>query len=161
NLGAHLKIKLADVSPYLIAATIATEDQRFYSDPGFDPVGIVRAVLQNLTAGTGVSGASTITQQLARALILDPGAAQNRSSRRKITEIIVASEMARRYPKSEILEDYLNTVYYGNLAYGIEAASQTYFGHSAKTLNIAESAFLAGLVQAPATYDPIVNRQAA
>ncbi|HLY27104.1 MAG TPA: transglycosylase domain-containing protein [Aggregatilineales bacterium] len=161
NLGAHLHVSLANVSPYLVAATIATEDQRFYTDPGFDPVGIARAVLANLVHGTGIEGASTITQQLTRALILDPGAAQDRSSGRKITEIIVASEVARQYSKNAILEDYLNTVYYGNLAYGIEAASQTYFAKSAKDLNVAESAFLAGLVQAPATYDPIVNRQAA
>ncbi len=161
NLGARIKVPLNQVSPFMIAATVRTEDQRFYTNPGFDPIGIVRAVLQNLTAGGTVSGASSITQQLTRALVLDPGAAQDRSSGRKITEIIVSSEIARRYTKSQILEFYFNTTYYGNLAYGVESAAQTYFGKSAKDLNLAESAFLAGLVQSPATYDPVLHREAA
>ena len=161
NKGARVPVQLSQVSPYMIAATIATEDQRFYDNPGFDIIGLIRAVLANLRSGTGVQGASTITQQLVRALILDPGASQDRSSTRKITEIVVSTEVARRYSKSEILQDYLNSVNYGNLAYGVEAAAQTYFHKSAKDVNIAESAFLAGLVQAPATYNPLINRAAA
>ncbi len=160
NLGARIYVPLNKIAPEMIAATVAIENKRFYEDPGFDVVAIVRAVLQNLRAGGAVSGASSITQQLTRALILDPGAAQDRSSSRKITEIVVSSEVARRYTKSQIMEYYLNTVYYGNLAYGIEAAAQTYFGKHASELNIAEATFLAGLVQAPATYDPVLNRNA-
>src|SRR5207253_1997484 len=161
NLGARTKVPLSQISPNLIAAVVRTEDQRFYTNPGFDPIGIVRAVLQNLRAGGVVSGASTITQELTRLLVLDPGAAQDRSSSRKITEIIVSSEVARRYTKSQILEYYLNTVYFGNLAYGAEAASRFYFNKSAKDLNHPEAAFLAGLIQSPAIYDPVVNRTAA
>ncbi len=161
NTGSRIYVPLNQISPYLVASTIRVENKRFYEDPGFDLVAIARAILQNLRAGEGVSGASSITQQLTRGFVLDPGAAQDRSSRRKITEIIVASEIARRYNKNDILEWYLNTNNYGNLAYGVEAASQTYFQKSAKDLNLAESAFLAGLVQAPATYDPVVHRDAA
>lgn len=154
NTGARLRVPLAEISPYLIAATVATENERFYDDPGFDVVAMTRAVLQNLRAGSAVSGASTITQQLTRAKVLEAGAAADRSSTRKITEILVASEVARRYTKSQILEYYLNTVYYGNLAYGIEAAANAYFGKKAKELTIVEAAFLAGVVQSPAGYDP-------
>jgi penicillin-binding protein 1C len=161
NSGARRRVPLNQISPYMIAATVRVENKRFYEDPGFDVIGMMRAVLQNLQAGGTVSGASSITQQMTRQWVLDPGAAQDRSARRKITEVIVSSEIARRYTKSQIMEFYLNTVYYGNLAYGVEAAAQTYFNKSAKDLNIAEAAFLAGLVQAPATYDPILHREAA
>jgi penicillin-binding protein 1C len=161
NLGARIRVPLNQISPDMIAATIRIEDKRFYENPGFDPIAIARTVVLSFTEGYSTGGASSITQQLTRALVLDAGAAQDRTARRKITEIIVSSEISRRYTKSQILEYYLNTVYYGNLAYGVEAAAQTYFGKSAKDLNIAESTFLAGLVQAPATYDPVLNRQAA
>lgn len=157
NLGARLQVQLKDISPYLIHAVIATENERFYTDPGFDIIAIMRAVLQNVAAGGITSGASTITQQLARARVLDPGAATDTSTGRKLDEVIVSSEIARRYTKSQILEYYLNTVYFGNLAYGIEAASQTYFNKSAKDLNLAEASFLAGMIQAPALYDPVTN----
>jgi len=161
NLGARIYVPLNKIAPEMIASTVAIENKRFYEDPGFDVVAIVRAILQNLRAGGAVSGASSITQQLTRALILDPGAAQDRSSSRKITEIIVSSEVARRYTKSQIMEYYLNTVYYGNLAYGVEAAAQTYFGKNAADLTLPESMFLAGLGQSPATYDPATNYNAA
>ncbi|MFN8420595.1 MAG: transglycosylase domain-containing protein [Anaerolineae bacterium] len=158
NLGARTVVPLADISPYLIHAVVATENERFYSDPGFDVVAIIRAILQNLRAGGSVSGASTLTQQLTRAKVLDPGAANDISAGRKITEILVASEVARRYTKSQILEFYLNnTAYFGNLAYGVEAAAQTYFKKSAKDLTMVESAFLAGLIQSPAGYDPALD----
>jgi membrane peptidoglycan carboxypeptidase len=160
NLGARLEVPLGQISPYLIYSTVAVENERFYVDPGFDIIAIFRAIILNLREG-GAGGASSITQQVTRNLILDPGAAQDRSAGRKITEIIVASEVARRYSKSQIIEIYLNTVYYGNLAYGAQAASQTFFSKDAKDLNLAEAAFLAGLVQSPATYDPIVRRTAA
>jgi penicillin-binding protein 1C len=160
NLGARLEVPLNQINPYLIFSTVKIENERFYEDPGFDIIAIFRAILQNLRAGES-TGASTVTQQVTRNLILDPGAAQDRSAGRKITEIIVASEVARRYTKSQIMEIYLNNIYYGNLAYGAQAASQTFFSKDVKELNLAESAFLAGLVQSPATYDPIVRRQAA
>jgi membrane peptidoglycan carboxypeptidase len=161
NTGPRIPVKLDQVSPYMIAATVAVENKRFYSDPGFDILALSRAMVENVKTGGASGGASSITQQLTRALVLDPGAAQDRSISRKTTEIIVSTEIARRYTKSQILEFYLNTVYYGNLAYGVEAAAQTYFGKSAKDLNLAEAAFLAGEVQSPATYDPVLHRQAA
>lgn len=161
NGGKRQLVQLGDISPYLIHATISTEDPRFYENPGFDVISIARAVLQNLRAGETVSGASTITQQLARALVFDPNTVAQSRSGRKLIEIIVASEISRRYTKNQILEMYLNQIPYGNFSYGIEAASQTYFSKHAKDLNIAESSFLAGLPQAPATYDPVQNREAA
>jgi membrane peptidoglycan carboxypeptidase len=157
NLGARLQVSLGEISPYMIHATVATEDKRFYENPGFDLIAMFRAILQNFASGETISGASSITQQLVRAKVLDAGAALDRSVGRKIDEVIVASEVHRRYSKSQILEFYLNTVYYGNLAYGVEAAAQTYFKKSAKDLNLAEASFLAGLVQAPATYDPSIR----
>src|SRR5262249_30257873 len=104
------------------------------------------------------SGASTITQQVARNLILQDTTV---SAQRKLQEIVVASEIAQHYDKNFILELYLNEVFFGNRSYGIEAASEFYFNKPASDLNMAESALLAGLIQAPATYDPVVNSQAA
>jgi len=157
--GRRTRVPLSKISPFLIAATIATEDQNFYAHPGFDPLGIVRAILQNLNAGDTVSGASTITQQLVRALVFSPEERAQRTSMRKIREIILAAEITRTYSKEEILELYLNEINYGNLAYGIEAASQTYFRKSASELNLAEASFLAGLPQSPAVYDIFTNRK--
>lgn len=157
--GRRTYVPLAKISPVLIAATIATEDKDFFNNPGFDPFGIARAIWQNVQAGDAVSGASTITQQLVRALVLSPEEAAQRTNSRKIREIILAAEMTRRYSKDEILELYLNEIYYGNLAYGIEAAAQTYFNKSASDLNLAEASFLAGLPQAPAVYDVFSNKE--
>ena len=151
---------LDEISPYMIAATIATEDKNFYANPGFDPFAIVRAFWQNYTTGEVVSGASTITQQLARALLFSPEERSARTYERKIREIILAAEITRRYSKDEILELYLNEVYYGNLAYGVEAAAQTYFHTTADKLTLPQAAFLAGLPQAPAVYDIYTNREA-
>lgn len=159
--GARTEVPLEQISPWLIHATISTENETFYTDPGFSVLAIVRAAWQNLQAGETVSGASTITQQLARALVLDTRFASARTTERKIVEVIVASEIKRKYDKNEILQIYLNEFFYGNLAYGVEAAAQTYFGKPAKDLNPAEAAFIAGLPQSPATYDPVVNREAA
>ena len=161
NTGPRTEVPLAQISPWLIHATVATENETFYTDPGFSVLAILRATYQNLTAGDTVSGASTITQQLARALVLETEFASQRTTERKIVEIIVASEIKRKYTKNEILEIYLNEIFYGNRSYGIEAAAQTYFRKSASELNPAESAFLAGLPQSPAQYDPVVNREAA
>lgn len=155
--GSRNYIPLSEISPNLVAATIATEDKEFYDNPGFDPVAIVRALWTNyITDGQG-GGASTITQQLARALLLTPEERAQRTYTRKTREIILAAEITRRYTKDEILELYLNEIYYGNLAYGIEAAAETYFGKSAKELTLGESAFLAGLPQSPAVYDIYTN----
>jgi len=159
--GARKSIPLAEISPFLLHATISTEDETYYENPGFSIIGIIRATVRNLQTGGGGGGASTITQQLARGLVLDAEFASQRSAQRKIEEIVVAAEIARKYSKNEILQFYLNEIYYGNRAYGIEAASQVYFNKPARDLNIAEAAFLAGLPQAPAVYDPVVNRPAA
>jgi membrane peptidoglycan carboxypeptidase len=122
---------------------------------------MLRALWQNYSSGGTVSGASTITQQLARALLLSPEERAERTYTRKGREIILAAEITRRYTKDQILELYLNEIYYGNLAYGVEAAAETYFNKSAKELTLAEAAFLAGLPQSPAVYDIYTNPQAA
>jgi len=160
NAGRRNYIPLSGISPNLVAATIATEDKDFYSNAGFDPVAIMRALWANYATDGQGGGASTITQQLARALLLSPEERSQRTVSRKTREIILAAEITRRYSKDEILELYLNEIYYGNLAYGIEAASQTYFNKSAKDLTLGEAAFLAGLPQSPAVYDIYTNPEA-
>lgn len=151
---------LGQISPYMIAATVAVEDAQFYSHPGFDLRAIIRAIWQNLQGGETVSGASTITQQIARNLLFDPEERSQRTALRKVREILLAAEITRRYTKDEILELYLNQWYFGNLAYGVEAAAQTYFNTSAEHLTLAQASFLAGLVQAPSVYDIFTNREA-
>ena len=160
NAGRRTFTHIEEISPEVIAATIATEDKDFYDNPGFDPWGIMRALWQNYTSGEVVSGASTITQQLARTLLLSPEERVEISTRRKAREIVLAAEITRKYSKDEILELYLNEVYYGNLAYGIEAAAETYFNTTADQLDIAQASFLAGLPQAPAVYDIFTYREA-
>ena len=159
NAGRRTFIPLADISPELLAATIATEDKEFYNHPGFDVVALTRALWQNYTSGEIVSGASTITQQLARMLLFSQEERYEQSYKRKAREIILAAEITRRYEKDEILELYLNEVNYGNLAYGIEAAAETYFGATADQLNFAQATFLAGLPQSPAVHDIHTNRE--
>jgi penicillin-binding protein 1C len=161
SAGRRTYVPLSKISPLLVAATIATEDKTFYTHPGFDILAILRALWQNYTQGEVVSGASTIPQQLARALLLSPEERAQRTYLRKAREIILAAEISRRYSKDEILELYLNEIYYGNLAYGIEAAAETYFGTTADKLTLAQAAFLAGLPQAPAIYDVYTNPEAA
>ena len=156
--GDRRRVSLSDISPYMIHALISTENERFYNDPGWDPIAIGRAFLENLAAGEIQQGASTITQQIARNLILQDTTV---SAERKLQEIVIAAEIAQRYDKNFILELYLNEFFFGNQSYGVEAAAQFYFGHSAADLNLPESALLAGILQAPAQYDPVVNRQAA
>ncbi|HNB54317.1 MAG TPA: transglycosylase domain-containing protein, partial [Anaerolineales bacterium] len=158
NAGRRTYVTLDEVSPYVIAATVATEDKNYFTHPGFDPWAIVRAFYQNVQEGETVSGASTITQQIARNLLFDPEERGQRTYLRKVREALLAEEITRRYSKDEILELYLNENNYGNLAYGIEAAAQTYFGISASQLNIGQAAFLAGLPQAPSVYDIYTNR---
>jgi penicillin-binding protein 1C len=161
NAGRRTYVPIGRISPYLVAATIATEDKGFYSHPGFDPFAIVRAFWQNYQGGEIVSGASTITQQLARNLLFTPEERVEQSYQRKIREAILAAEITRRYSKDEILELYLNENYYGNLAYGIQAAAETYFDTTADKLTLGQASFLAGLPQAPSIYDVYTNPEAA
>ena len=160
NAGRRTFVPLERISPELVAATIATEDKDFYTHPGYDPIAIVRALWQNYVSGETVSGASTITQQMARSILLSPTERAQRTYLRKAREILLAAEITRRYSRDEILEIYLNEIYYGNLAYGIQAAAETYFGTSAENLTLAQSAFLAGLPQSPGIYDIHTNREA-
>ncbi len=157
NQGQRTYVTLDKISPYLIAATIATEDKEFYNHPGFDIIATLRALWQNYTAGGIVSGASTITQQLARKLLL-PSEASQVTIQRKAREIILAAELTRKYSKEKILEIYLNEINYGNWSYGIEAAAESYFHTTADKLTLGQSAFLAGIPQIPSVYDIYTNR---
>jgi penicillin-binding protein 1A len=138
-------------------AFVSVEDIRFYNHPGIDFIGISRAFLQDIRAGEVVQGGSTITQQLARLLFLK----SDKSIKRKIKEAAISIKIEQRYTKDEILGMYLNQAYFGARAYGIEAASQTYFGKSAKELNIADAALLASMPKAPSVYSPFKNPEKA
>ncbi|HBR22682.1 MAG TPA: penicillin-binding protein [Nitrospiraceae bacterium] len=138
-------------------AFVAIEDIRFYKHHGVDAVGIARALYYDIKAGSIVQGGSTITQQLAKMLFLKP----DRSIKRKIREAVISIQIEKRYTKDEILGLYLNQAYFGTRAYGIEAASQTYFGKSTDELNIAEAALLASLPKAPSQYSPFKHPQKA
>ena len=140
------------VSPPMLAAIVAVEDRRFYSHHGIDPIRVLRAAARNLRAGRIREGGSTITQQLARAAQLSPV----RTFDRKIREAMIALRLEERYSKAEILQEYLNTVYFGEGYYGVEAASRGYFGKSAADLDLAEGALLAALVRSPSTDAPSV-----
>jgi penicillin-binding protein 1A len=148
-------VPLEEVPLYVRQATIATEDSRFYIHTGVDIAGIVRAALVNWRAGETREGASTITQQVARSLFLT----QERTLNRKLREAILANRIEQRYSKDRILQIYLNQIFYGHNAYGIEAAAQLYFGKAAKDLTLAEGALIAGLPPAPNTYSPLKNRE--
>jgi 1A family penicillin-binding protein len=155
--GRRTDVALNQISPDVINATLATEDRFFFLNVGVDPIAIIRATYSNVSEGQIVSGASTITQQLARNIFLTPEERTEKSYWRKMKEAILAIEINRRYSKKQILEIYFNQTYYGNLAYGIEAAAQTYFGKSASGLTLPEAAMLAGLPQSPALHDPYLN----
>jgi penicillin-binding protein 1A len=150
-------ITIGEVPPYLPKAFVAIEDRRFYEHFGIDPIGITRAVVTNLQGRGGVQGGSTLTQQLAKNLFLT----QERTAARKIQEAILSLWLERTYSKDQILELYLNRVYFGSGAYGVEAAAQRYFNKSARSVTIAEAAMLAGLVQAPSRLAPNRNPDAA
>ncbi|MBI2907535.1 MAG: PBP1A family penicillin-binding protein [Chloroflexi bacterium] len=152
--GKRTTVPLSEISPWLIKATIATEDADFYLNPGINIRGIVRAALNLIKADAPLQGGSSITQQLAKNVLIAEEERTQRSMARKIKEVIYAYEMTRRYSKDQILEWYLNENNYGNLSYGIEAAAESYFEKPAKDLTLAESALLAGLPQAPAYYSP-------
>jgi penicillin-binding protein 1C len=159
--GRRTVVGLHQVPRTLILATIATEDKNFYRHGGIDPEAIARAAYQNWQAYDIVSGASTIPQQLARLLLLDEEERFELSLNRKMREALLAIDLDNRYSKDELLELYLNTVYYGNQAYGVAAAAEVYFGKPLAQLSLAESAFLAGLPQAPVSYDPFRRLPAA
>ncbi len=146
-------VPIAAVSAWMPKATVAIEDRRFYSHGGIDPQGIARAVVADAKARSAVQGGSTITQQLVRNLYIS----NERTVQRKLKEACLALKLNDAWSKERVLESYLNQVYYGNLAYGIEAAAQTYFSKPARALNLRESAILAGLTQAPSAYDPFVE----
>ncbi len=146
-------VRIADLPPYLPKAFVAIEDRRFYSHLGIDPQGVLRALIRNATGGGMVQGGSTLTQQLAKNLFLT----QERTVSRKIQEAILALWLEHKYSKNQILELYLNRVYFGSGAYGVEAAAQKYFGHGARSVTLPEAAVLAGLMKAPARLAPNRN----
>ncbi len=159
--GRHMPVTLEEVPPYLLQATVATEDANFYHHPGVDLRAILRALWINLRGGEVLSGGSTITQQLARNLLLSPEERVQRTLTRKLRESILAWRLARAYSREKILALYLNETYYGNYAYGVEAAAQAYFGKHVSELDLAECALLAGLPQAPSVHNPLSDLEAA
>jgi penicillin-binding protein 1A len=146
----RIEVPLSEISPNLVHAVLAIEDQRFMDHPGFDPWRIAGALVANVRRGETVQGGSTITQQLARKSFLT----DERTTRRKLKELLLAIRIERAYTKDQILELYLNRVYFGDGYYGIEAASRGYFGKPAKDVTVEEAALLAGLIKAPSAYAP-------
>ena len=150
-------VRLIDLPPYLPKAFVAIEDRRFYEHFGIDPVGVTRALLRDVTGARDIEGGSTLTQQLAKNLFLT----RERTLSRKIQEAILALWLERRYSKDQILELYLNRVYFGSGAYGVEAAAQKYFGKSARFVTLSEAALLAGLMKSPTKLAPNRNLKGA
>src|SRR3989440_4182142 len=157
HVERRIFVPLAHIPQPLRDAVIATEDRRFYSHFGVDPIGVARAVYQNYRRGRVVEGGSTITQQLTKVLFLTP----DKSLERKLKEAVLALELERRYSKDRILEMYMNQIYFGNGAYGVEAAARTYFGKSVSELSVKDAALIAGLPRAPSTYSPFEHPEAA
>ena len=165
--GLRRPVKLSNISPAFVAATVATEDDSFFTNPGVNLKGLVRAAWENSPLGGGVfegSGGSSITQQLVKNVYIPPEARSERWSEeginRKLKETIYAIELTNRYEKEQVLEWYVNQISYGGVYNGIEAAAQGYFGKAASELTLGEAAMLAGIPQSPAQYDP-VNQPAA
>src|SRR6266851_1223157 len=154
---AGANVSLRDLPPYLPKAFIAIEDRRFYSHCGVDPLGIARAAVANLLHRGAPQGGSTLTQQLAKNLFLT----QERTMQRKLQEVELALWLERKHSKAELLELYLNRVYFGSGAYGVEAAAQRYFGKSARRVTLGEAAMLAGLVKSPSRLAPNRNPEGA
>ncbi len=150
-------VGLHEMSPYIPEAVVAIEDRRFYSHFGFDPVGFARAMGRNLAAGHMVQGGSTLTQQLAKNLFLSP----DRTLERKVQEVLLAFWLEHKYSKDQILEMYLNRVYFGSGSYGVEAASRRYFNKGARDVSLNEAAILAACLKAPSTYSPARDADAA
>ena len=141
----RIEVPLEQMSPNLIKAVVSIEDQRFYEHSGVDAIRVAAAALRNVREGRRAEGGSTITQQLARQSFLS----RDKTYRRKLKEVILAANIENIYDKKDILEIYLNKVYFGEGLYGVEAASRGYFGKSAADLNVEEAALLAGLIQSP------------
>ncbi|MGY3724614.1 penicillin-binding protein 2A [Granulicatella balaenopterae] len=157
NISKGKFVSLEEISPNMVNALLSTEDKRFYKHPGIDPIGLARALVGVVTHfGKPVGGGSTITQQLAKNVFLT----LDQNLMRKAKELFLSFELEKRYTKDEILEMYLNNVYFGNGAYGIENAANRYFGKPASQLSISEAAILAGALKAPSYYNPIDNMEA-
>jgi penicillin-binding protein 1A len=150
-------VGLNDMSPYIPQAVVAIEDRRFYSHFGFDPIGFTRAMGRNIMAGKMVQGGSTLTQQLAKNLFLKP----DRTLERKVQEVLLAVWLEQKYSKDQILEMYLNRVYFGSGAYGVEAAARRYFSKSARDVSLTEAAIIAAVLKAPSYYSPAKDPDAA
>ncbi|TIW09092.1 MAG: penicillin-binding protein, partial [Mesorhizobium sp.] len=150
-------VGLHEMSPYIPEAVVAIEDRRFYSHFGIDPIGLTRAMVTNVLGGHFSQGGSTLTQQLAKNLFLTP----DRTLERKVQEILLALWLEHKHTKDQILEMYLNRVYFGSGAYGVEAASRRYFGKSARDVTLSEAALLAGLLKAPSRLSPARDPKAA
>ncbi|UCI08983.1 transglycosylase domain-containing protein [Mesorhizobium sp. B1-1-8] len=150
-------VGLHEMSPYIPQAVVAIEDRRFYSHFGIDPIGLSRAMVTNLLGGHFSQGGSTLTQQLAKNLFLTP----DRTLERKVQEVLLALWLEHKHSKDQILEMYLNRVYFGSGAYGVEAASRRYFGKSARDVSLSEAALLAGLLKAPSRLSPARDPKAA
>jgi penicillin-binding protein 1A len=150
-------VPLESIPRYLTAALIATEDRKFYTHSGVDIKGIMRAIIKDIRAGGFVEGASTITQQLAKTLFLTP----RKTIVRKVKEAILAFQLERRYTKDEILELYLNQVYFGSSAYGVQSAAEIFFDKTVQDLDLAECALIAGMPKSPSRYSPLVNMELA
>src|SRR5579862_711741 len=155
--GNRRPVSLQGVSPAMRKAMVDTEDRRFYDNNGIDYIGIMRALKSDVSSGGITQGASTIEQQLVRNLYLTP----QQTLGRKLTEACLAVQLDKQWSKDRILTAYLNDIYFGQEAYGIEAAARTYFGERASKLTLDQAALIAGLPQAPSTYDPITDPQAA
>ncbi len=156
----RVTVKLAQVSPFFVKALLSREDSRFYKHRGVDPLGIARAIFRNLTHGSAKEGASTLTQQLARNSFPE-GLGSRKSIHRKLLEAFVAARIEQQYTKDEILEAYVNRIYFGSTVYGIETASQTYFGKKAADLTLGEAAMIAGIIRAPSHFSPFRNLKGA
>lgn len=157
DVGKKIPIAYKDLPEHLINAVVASEDITFWTNPGVDFKAIARSAFINIKEGKVVSGASTITQQLARAAIISPQKIPSRSVFRKIREVLIALRITTSYSKRDTLTMYFNQMYFGNLAYGIQAASLTYFDKDASQLSLAESAFLVGLLSSPDKRNPFTN----
>src|SRR6195256_4482403 len=156
--GANrLKVSLSEVSPFFISAVLAREDTRFYEHKGIDWRGILRALVRDITSGSAKEGASSITQQLARNSLPLGG----RTISRKILEAMVALRVERDFTKQQILELYINRIYFGAGCYGVQTASLAYFGKDAAKLNLSEAAILAGLIRSPNRFSPLRNPEGA
>lgn len=162
NAGKQINLSLDEIPQACVDAVVATEDERFFYHPGVDPIAVARAAWQYVRAGGIImSGASTITQQLARNLLMEPAERYDQSVARKLREQWLALRLEQRYTKDEILALYLNQTYFGNWAFGLEAAAQVFFAKPAVQLSRAECALLAGLIQHPTGYNPLLHPETA